>query len=119
MNKLELIERIKASQISENRKQEILGLLVNNDLNQDVKDQIKDIIQADIDSDTSIPLTPEDKTKIEAITAQTSQELSAVEEGLNQDMKFVEKELTDLEDLVNNLDKLADEADIDSIRKTI
>lgn len=119
MNKLELIERIKASQISEARKQEILDLLVNNDLSQNIKDQIKDLIQADIDSDNSIPFTPEDRKKIESITAKTSQELSAVEEELNKDMKFVETELNDLESLVNKMDQVSDEVQMDSIRKTI
>ena len=119
MNKQELIEKIKASHIGDVRKQQILNLLENNDLNQEIKNQVKDLIQADIDSDTSIPFTAEDRVAIDAITAQTNKDLSEVEETLTSDMKFVEKELADLETLVNDMDKVADQAQTESIRATI
>lgn len=119
MNKQELIERIKASRIGEARKKQILSLLEQNDLNFDIKEQIKTLIQEDIDADTSVPFTAEDRKAIDAVTEKTAKDLSAVEETLNGDMKFVENELNDLETIVHDLDKVVDQVQMDSIRADI
>lgn len=119
MNKQSLIEQITASQLSDERKQKILNLLADQDLNFDLVETIKDIIQEDIESDTAIDFTPEDYQAMEAITQQTAQDLQAVEDNLNGDLEFVENELGDLEIMVNDLNKTMDQVELDSVRSAI
>lgn len=116
MNKQELIDKIKASSIEAARKQQIINLLENNDLTLDIKEQIKTLIQEDIDSDLSVPFTPEDYSAMNAATEQMSNEIANVENELNKDMEFVENELNDLETFINDTGKVIDEAQIDALR---
>jgi 4-diphosphocytidyl-2C-methyl-D-erythritol kinase len=119
MNKQELIEKIKISRIDDERKQKILSLLEQNDLSLDIKEQIKTLIQEDIEADTSVPFSSADRQEIDSTTDQTVKELSAVENSLNEDMKFVENELNDLEAIVGDLNKVVDQVQIDSVRADI
>ena len=119
MNKQELIEKINISQIASELKDKILNLLEQNELTFDIKEQIKTLIQENIDADTSIPFTPEDYQKINAITNQTSEQLTTIEEELSKDMAFTENELNDLESIINDLNKNLDQTKIDSIRADI
>ena len=119
MNKQELIELIKVNPISDESKKKIFNLLEQNELDDNTKEQIRDIIQEDIETNDPAEFTPEDLKKINEITEQTTKELSAVQKGVEDDMKFVEGEFNDLEATVNELDKIADEAQIDSIRSDI
>lgn len=119
MNKQELIEKIKLSPLSDERRQKILSLLEQNDLTFDIKEQIKDIIQEDIDSDTSVQFSAEDKKEIDAATAQAAKELDGVEMELGKDMDFVEKEMNNLETIVADLDKTVDQDQVEAIRADI
>ena len=119
MNKQELIDKIKASSIEAARKQQIIDLLENNDLTLDIKEQVKTLIQEDIDSDTSVPFTPEDYSAMAAATEQMSSEIANVKNELNKDMEFVENELNDLEVFINDAGKIVDEAQMDALRSKI
>src|ERR1035441_1937346 len=95
--KQDLIERIKKSQIGDERKKQILILLEQDDFSYDIKQQIKGIIQEDIESgDDTIPFTAKDRREMANAKKQMSKELKAVDKELNKDMKFVKKEMNDI-----------------------
>ncbi len=119
MNKQQLIDSIKNSSLTADRKQQILALLENNDLTFDIKEQIKDLIQEDIDLDTTVPFTAEDYSAMAVATDQMSNDIAAVEDELNRDMSFVENELNDLENTVNSAADIIDETQLEAVRHDI
>ncbi len=118
MDKLSYIEKIKASTLSDEAKQQIVTMLENNELNTDTKEIIKDIIQKDIDN-TIVELTDEDAAEVRAADEQLAQDLATVESDLNTDMAFVEAEMNDIATMTSDLDKATDEAEIDAIKASI
>lgn len=105
--------------MNEERKQKIFALLADHDLDSETSEQIKDIIQEDIDSDESVPMTADDQKEIDSATEELSRDLTKIEKDLDEDMAFVDKEMNDLETTVKDLGESVDKAKIASIKSTM
>ena len=118
MDKNTFIEKIKASSVSEERKQKIIALLETNEFNFETKQLVKDILQEDIDAD-AVEMTPEDLAEAKTAEQQLVNDLAEVEKDLNEDMTFVQSEMNDLDGMVSDMDKTTDQAQIEAITADI
>ncbi len=118
MDKNTFIEKIKSSTLNEDRKQKILTLLENNDLDTETQQQINDIIQGQIE-EIDIDLTPEDMVKLKEAENKLEEGLTATERELNEDMQFVENELEDLAKIVQEVEVISDEVQIEALSTQI
>lgn len=119
MTTQEYIEKIKESSIADDRKQQIVSLLEQNEFSFDIREQVKDIIQADIDASMEGILDGEDDSEVQAMNQQLEKDLAKVESTLNEDMAFVESQMDDIEKHTQALDKAMDEKDIEDLRTDI
>ncbi len=116
MNKQDLISKINASTILEARKEEILSLIENNDLDADIIDQVKSIMQEDIDENISQILSDDQKKEIEDIENEANDEIKAIATEVAEDVRFAEDQMNDLEIMVNSLAPTLEEIHIDTVR---
>jgi hypothetical protein len=111
----DLRAEIGSSELSEGRKKEILTLL-DGEITPDIGQKIKNLIQEDIDDDMAPFLTKEDKEKIAKAGEQMSADLIEVEKELAKNIKFAEDEMSDLKQTVSELNKVADQVQINSLK---
>ncbi len=117
MNKQDYITKIKASALSEDKKNMILALLEKNDLDFTTKELIKDILQDEVDGVFSAAgISIADDPDAHAAASTFSDDLNKIQADLENDMAFVEAEMGDLETMAIDLDKSFDQSKIDSIK---
>ena len=120
MNTQAFIEKIKGSEISDERKEKIITLL-NEDpqFSFETQEQVKDLIREDILNDMKDVLSDEDKAQIDAATADLVSELNSVEGELSEDIAMVDLEMANLDKVIQDLNKALDEKEIADIKANI
>jgi hypothetical protein len=77
------------------------------------------LIQEDIEADTASLLTTEDKAVIAEAQAELSADLTKAEKTLDEDMTFVEGEIKQTNDQVQQLNKAIDQSKIDALKASM
>jgi uncharacterized protein YbjQ (UPF0145 family) len=119
MNKTDLINKINASEISDNRKKEILSLIDLNELNDDMISEIKDIMQEDVDEDLQDILTDDQKKTLSDMEDEANTQIDTIIKDVNTDIEFVETETADLNKNLNDLTPVIDQMNIDQIKSDL
>ncbi len=115
MNKQDYIAKIKASSISDEKKNRIIAILEKNELDFNTKEEIKDILQEEIDTIAS-DIAGEDDSEISSETEAFSGDVAKIQAGLEEDMAYVEKEMDDLEGMAKDVDKAFEQSQIDTLK---
>lgn len=116
MNKQDLITKIQNSNISDDRKNQIIELVNNNELDSLVIDQVKDIIQDDIDENMSDILSDDQKKQVLDIENEENEGIKTVAEDIAKDLQFVEDEMGDLDRTLNSLGPVVEEINIETVK---
>ena len=119
MNIQDFIEKIQEGSLPDAAKSEIVAILKEHGATFESKELIKDIIQASIDADMADILTDEDRIAISNEDAAADEQISQIQADAQKDMDFVETELSDLQNMVSDLDKVVDAVEIENIKNNI
>lgn len=119
MNKQDLTSKINESAISDSRKEEILKLINDNELDDDIMDQIKSIIQEDIDENVNDILTDDQKKEIADLETTANTDIKTIATEMTEDMKYVETEMTDLDGMLNTLNSVVETMSVDKVKSDL
>jgi hypothetical protein len=113
METTNLLQQIKDSELSAETKAKILAILGNKtELTLEEHAQIMDLIQADIDADFKKMGVSDESPELDKLRVDLDKNLAGVESELDSEMKFIESELKDLDDMRKNIAKIEDDAEI-------
>ncbi len=119
MNIQDFIEKIQEGSLPDAAKSEIVAILKEHGATFESKELIKDIIQASIDEDMADILTDEDRLAIGSEEIAADEQIAQVQADVQKDMEFVETELSELQNMVSDLDKVVDAVEIENIKNNI
>lgn len=119
MNKQDLITKINNSSISDLRKSQILELINNNEVDVEIMDQIKSIIQEDIDENVNEILSDDQKKELLNIENDSAIEIKKIITDVADDVKFVEDQLVDLDNMVQSISPTLEEIQIENVKSNL
>ena len=121
MNIKELKDFFSVSDYSPETKSVISGLLADKvEVTPGLVSQLKDILQKELDSDFSeLAQEVKDDPEFKEIEKEYVDALDAIENDLNNDMTFVEKELKELDEVRKKVAEASDKMEADALKKSM